>query len=197
MARWAARTWTVTADGRLLIRQGILAPRCREIELASVRQPRAQAAPLVGWLGIGHLAFQVTGRQGNLSLVRCRWLVRCDRLQDLLVGRGQLPVDWSPRRPGRGVVRWLARRLAARQLRDHAQFMSFCHHLLHVDERGDRWPPPGVPAVALREWMAVLHRARVVVVAANDRGWRLGGGIRDLEDIRRRIGPAELARAVA
>jgi hypothetical protein len=213
--QWAARTWTATSDGRLIVREGVLRRTRRVIHLCSARQVRPRPLPVVGRWGVGHVAFEATDPQGQLRPFHWPWMADQPRLCQILQARGQIeigrPSPWAGLR-ARGVD--LARRLAAglargaaqvRQLAsspatrrpasDYGRFLAFCHHLLR-SRAGGRWPPCGLSEPVVGCWMAVLRRARVVVDAPNGRGWRLAGTIHTVADIQRRIGQEELRRAV-
>lgn len=202
--QWACRTWTVTPDRRLTARQGVLLRTRQVIHLASVSQVRVDDPAPGGWLGAGHVSFEATDPLGRRRPFRWTWIRHHERLGEILQARGQAAVGRSARwqvaagTAGRwlaGAARWAAARLRRVDLHDYGRFMAFCHHVLRA-ERGGQWPPRGMPRRAVRRWLAVLRRVRVVVRASNERGWRLAGGIESLEDIRRRLGPGELQRAV-
>lgn len=212
---WARRTWTVTADGRLIVQEGILRRTCQVIHLCSARQVEPEDPLLARWLGIGHIAFQATNTQGQLQRFRWTWLGRHARLYEIIQARGQLPLgrpSWwqlvgkKVKRLVHAVKIWLAQgwalsgeivtRLRGRWfVDDYGRFLAFCHHLLRSMGRGRRHPS-WVPSAVARRWMAVLRQAHIVVDMPNGRGWRVARAIRSLEDIRRRIGEEELQRAV-
>ncbi len=212
---WACRTWTVTADGRLVVEGGILLRTRQVIHLCSVRRVETGAPLLTNWLGIGHVAFQATGPQGQLQPFRWTWLGRHPRLCEIIQARGQLPVDrpswWHPVSSAAETLihivgMWLSQgwtlgeeivaRLQDRWfVDDYGRFMAFCHHLLRHTRRR-RWPPLWVPSAVVRRWMAVLRQARIVVDAPDGGGWRVAGVIHGLGDVHRRIGEEELRRAV-
>jgi hypothetical protein len=212
---WACRTWTATADGRLIVQEGILRRSRQVIHLCSARQIEPEAPLLIRWLSIGHITFQATNPQGQLQRFRWTWLGRYSRLCEIIQARGQLPVGRPSRRQFvastverlvHAVGIWLAQgwalsgeivtRLRGRWfVDDYGRFLAFCHHLLRSTERS-RWPPSRVPSAVAKRWMAVLRQAYVVVDAPNGRGWRVAGAIRSLEDVCRRIGEEELQRAV-
>jgi hypothetical protein len=212
---WACRTWTATADGRLIVQEGILHRTRQVIHLCSARQAEPEAPFMIRWLGIGHITFQATNPQGQLQRFRWTWLGGHPRLCEIIQARGQLPVgrpSWwrlvgsTVERPVHAVGIWLAQgralsgeivtRLQGRWfVNDYGRFLAFCHHLLRSTGRG-RWHPSWVPSPVARRWMEVLRQAHIVVDAPNGRGWRVAGAIRSLDDICRRIGEGELRRAV-
>jgi membrane protein YdbS with pleckstrin-like domain len=213
--QWAYCTWTATADGRLIVREGVLARTRQVIHLCSVRDVESKAPHLARWLGIGHLTFRATDLQGQLRPFRWIWLGRYSRLCEILQARGQLPVgrpSWwqlvsgAVERLAHAVGMWLAQgwaltaeivaRLQGRWfVEDYGRFLAFCHHLLRSAGR-ERWAPSWAPSAVVRRWMAVLRRARIVVDAPNDIGWRMAGTVRSIGDVCCRIGEEDLRRAV-
>lgn len=202
--QWASQTWTVTADRRLVIRQGLLFPTRCLIHLCSVGQVTADAPLATRGLNIGHIAFEATDSEGQRRHFRWTWMKRHDRLCEIIEARGELPIGrrtWlqvareTAKQRLRTSLRRLARALRRADLQDYGRFMAFCHHVFRA-EQGGQWPPATIPAAEVDRWLAVLQQARVVVSAPNDRGWRVAGGIDGLADIRRRLGPDELQRAI-
>jgi hypothetical protein len=213
--QWACRTWTATADGRLIVQQGVLLRTRQVIHLCSARDVEAEALRLVRWLVIGHITFQATDPQGRLRPFRWTWLGRHSRLCEIIQARGQLPVGRSSwwqlvgrvvKRLAHAVGIWLTHgwalsteivaRLRGRWfVDDYGRFLAFCHHLLRNTGR-ERWAPSWVPSAVARRWMTVLHQAHIVVDVPNDGRWRVAGTIHSIEDVCRRIGEEELQRAI-
>ncbi len=212
--KWACQTWTVTADGHLIVREGLLLHKSREINLHSVQQVMVETSPLTGWLDIGNISCLISDVSGQAQLLRWTWLSRHRRLRDILQARGQLAVGGPPRRQlTRNAIRrlkyrggkWLHRgralteeglvRLQGRWVvDDYGRFLGFCHFLLRSRANG-HWPPPRVPSVAVNRWMAILRKAHIVVGMPGG-GWRVNNGIHSVEDIRQRIGEQDLQRAL-
>ena len=118
--------------------------------------------------------------------------------------RGRLPtgrLSWwliasdAVTRRVRDAYRGIVRAPGAAELQDYGRFMAFCHRVLRA-EQGGRWPPPRISPATVERWLAVLQQVRVVASASNERGWRVVPGIEGLDDIRRRLGPPDLQRAV-
>ena len=202
--QWACHTWTVTPDGRLTERQGILFPTRQVIHLCSVSGVAIDAPAPVRWLDIGHISFEATDPQGQRRRFHWSWMHGHERLAEIIRARGQLPIGkpawWQTAREVakqgiRAAFRRVNRTLSQADLLDYGRFMAFCHQILRAERTG-RWPPVRIPPAMVKHWIAVLQEARVVVSASNERGWRVAGGIDSLDDIRRRLGPRELQRAV-
>ena len=214
--RWVFSTWTATADGRLIVKEGVLFRTCQVIHLCSARHVQAEAPLVARWLGVGHLVFRATNQQGQLQLFRWTWLGGYRRLGDIVRARGQLPLGrrsrWRPVRIAiKNLVRtagaWLVQGLTLggemmARLRgrwfvdDYGRFLAFCSHLLRTATGRDWAAPSWVPSAVVRRWMTLLRQARVVVDMPNGGGWRIAGAIHSLDDIRRRIGEEELQRAL-
>ncbi len=79
---------------------------------------------------------------------------------------------------------------------DYAEFMDFCHHILHNRNVGQPWPPEGTPPAVARRWLHVLYLARVLIELPDDRGWEVVGSIRSVRDVSHRIGETQLRQAV-
>jgi hypothetical protein len=202
--QWACQTWIVSADGRLTIRKGILFAHRQTIRLASASEVEADALPGFRWLDIGQIAFEAEDGHGPRRTFRGTWMQSYDRLCEIVRARGHLVIGRQPwwQRLGDAagqrmgvLLRRLARTVRRSELQDYGRFMAFCHHVLRA-EQGGRWPPPGTSAALVECWIAVLQQVRVVVSAPDERGWRVAPGIAGLDDIRRRLGPPELQRAV-
>jgi hypothetical protein len=213
--QWARRTWTVTADGRLIVQGGFPSRSRQVIHLCSARDVEPQSPILIHWLGVGHIAFRATDPRGQVRPFRWTWIGRYRRLCEIIEARGQLPVSrpsWWQLVSGRTrklvhtVGAWLGRgwaltaeivaRLRGRWfVEDYGRFLAFCHHLLRGTERGRRIPS-WVPSAVVRRWMAVLRQARIVVDVPGGKGWQLAGAVRSLEDVCRRIGEEGLRQAL-
>lgn len=211
---WVYSTWTVTADGRLIVQQGPLPGHRQEIALGAVRRFEPTAPARVRWLNVGHITFWAGDSQGRIYPFHWTWLERHSRLCELIRARGQLPVGRPTWRQlvGRALRRliqrlslWLMQghilseeilaRLAGRWcVEDYGRFMAFCQWLLRSAHRRRDYPP-WVSRAVIRRWMAVLRQARIVV-DSHDGGWRMAMNLHTLEDIRRRIGPDQFLRAV-
>jgi len=202
--QWLCHTWTLTADGCLTVRKGVLFPTYQVIHLCSVSQVTADAPSAIRWLDTGHICVEATDHHGLRRHFRWTWMHGHDRLCGIIRARGRLPIDGptmsqTPReratqRVGatlRGVVCAPSRA----DLQDYGRFVAFCHHILRAEESG-RWSLGATPPATAERWMAVLRSARVLVDASNKRGWRVAGGIDCLDDICSRLGPDELQRAI-
>jgi hypothetical protein len=202
--QWTRNTWTVTRDGCLTVRQGILFRTRQVFHLCSVSQVAVDAPAPLRWLDIGHIFFEAINPQGQRRRFRWTWMHSYERLAEILQARGRVrigePAWWQTAREAanqeiQASFRRAVRILSRADLQDYGRFMAFCHHVLRADLTG-QWPPVRVPPAMVKRWMVVLQEARVVVSASNERGWRVSGGINGLDDIRRRLGPHELQRAV-
>jgi membrane protein YdbS with pleckstrin-like domain len=213
--QWACRTWMATADGRLIVQEGVLFRTRQVIHLCSARNVRAEAPLLTRWLGIGHLTLRATDCQGQLRLFRWTWLGQYLRLYEIVQAQGHLSVG----RPSRwqlvgSAVENLACAVGMRVMQgwafggevvarlqgcwfvdDYGRFMAFCRHLLRTTRQG-RPPPSWVPPAVARRWMTLLRQAHIVVDVPNGGGWRIAGAIHSLEDVCRRIGEDELQRSL-
>jgi hypothetical protein len=202
--QWACHTWTVTPDRRLTVRQGILFPTRQVIRLCSVSQIAVDAPAPICWLDVGHISFEAADPQGQRRRFHWTWLHGYERLAEIIRAQGRLPIGeptwWQTVREAakqrmQAALRRVVRTLSRADLQDYGRFLAFCHHVLRAEQTG-RWPPGAIRPTMVERWMAVLRQARMVVSASNERGWRVAGGIESLDDIRRRLGPHELRRAV-
>jgi hypothetical protein len=202
--QWACHTWIVTADGHLAVRKGFLFRTRHVIHLCSVSQVEVEAPAPIHWLDIGHISFEATDPQGQRRRFHWTWMHGHERLAEIIRAQGRLPIGeptwWQTAREAakkrtQAAFRRMARTLSWADLQDYGRFLAFCHHVLRAEQTG-RWPPGTIPPTMVERWMVVLRQARVVVSASNERGWRVSGGIDGLDDIRRRLGPHELQRAV-
>ncbi len=91
--RWFYHTWTATADGLLIEREGLLRRTRRVIHLRSAHQVSAEAAFLVGWLDVGHIAFQAADDEGQTQAFYWTWMDRYSRLYEIIRARGSLPPE--------------------------------------------------------------------------------------------------------
>jgi len=203
--RWWCRTCTATADGRLILRQGVLFRSRQVIHLCSARDVESYSPPLARWLGIGHVSFRATDTQGQVRFFRCTWVERYGRLTEIIRARGQLPVcrpSWREHLErlrhavGTNLAQmWaLGEEIAARlqgcwYVDDYGRFLAFCHRLLRNPDARFK-----VPSAVARRWMAVLQQAHIVE-ASGSREWRFAVNIHTLEDIRRRVSADTLRRA--
>ena len=213
--QWACHTWTASADGRLIVKEGVLVRNGQVLQLSSVEDLVTEAPPPVRALGAGTIGFCAYDWDGQPHSLRWTWVGNYPRLREILEARGQLPVGRPPRWQtiGRaagklvgGLGTWLrvgwdlceecVARLRGRWfVDDYGRFMAFAHHVLR-SERSGRWPPPRVPSPVVKCWMEVLRQADVVIAAPNGRGWRVAEAVQSLEDIGHRLSEDDLRRAV-
>lgn len=210
-AKWAARTWTATADGRMIVRAGVLFRSQEEIPLQATVRAHVQPCLPGRWLDVGHLSLELAGPGGQPLAVRWHWLSRANRLAEILSARGQVPLGRRSRWHRLGAqVQALCRAHRPRQAQrgaggseegsspsgeEYQRFLGFCRLLLE-GKGATPWPPAGVSRAAAQRWMVVLRQARIVVDAPADGGWRLAASVQRLDDVRRRIGEKELRRAL-
>lgn len=200
--QWVATTWTVTADGNLILRSGIISRQRQVIPLSAMRRADVQPSFAGHRMDVGHLSVEVVDRTQAVRFLQWTWLARPDQLQQILCcpkeaafgpsSRRRQTADW-PMAPTQAAV--------ACQTPDDAfgkeyrRFLDFCQLLLAAEE-GASWPPPGITLAEQSRWMGVLCQARIVVDSPNGRGWRAADTIKCLADVTHRVGYQELKQAM-
>jgi len=209
--QWAGHTWTATADGRLILEDGVLFRRRRVVHLCSARRVESRSPIVARWLSIGHVTFRANDSRGRLRAFQWTWVERHARLCEILRARGQLPVGGPSRWQIIGSrVSTVARRMVAQLAQgwaletlarlqgrwfvdDYGRFLAFCNRLLRNRGR-EQWAPSWAPPAVVKRWMMVLRRHRIIVDAPTQAGWRIGDSIHSVEDIRHHVSKEDLRR---
>ncbi len=198
--QWAACAWTITPDGFLIRRQGILLRRRERIHLRFVRDVRVE--PVIESWGIGHVAFTAVDLEGRARNFELRWTARLPRLVQILEARGRLTIGRVPRKRRAVAGRSATARRDPVDVRGHFQagdygrFLAAGNRLLRAQSRAAALPDRVLADVEPR-WLRILVEHGALRRVSDATGTHLRMGVGSVEDLARRVPAAEFQKAVA
>jgi hypothetical protein len=211
LVSWGIHRVVVTADGRLICREGVIARQtCVPLRLAALRTH----TNLMGRM-LNYGTLEIDGDPPHVL----EYLAPFNELQRMLAAENDGPLSsgpmsgWPVDYPAQAVdplgatpspgARTFKSGSGKDPLRTgpvvdwgrYRRFISFCESLMHMPEHGRRSERALLTTLSDEQlrFVAVLARSGLL-----RRGtWRWAERIRNLDDVRRRIGPLELERALA